>query len=92
MFVESVFETSLSFRGVLRCLTARKLGREQKSERGGGGERRRRFPFSLSPPLPLPFLLSPHFARVQNYENRRGGGGGLAKNATETLATQAILS
>ena len=53
-------------------LDAREMGRERK--KGGGigrreGERKR-----PSPPLPFPpppcFLLSPHFARVENYENR----------------------
>ena len=57
---------SKRFRVVLRCLTARKLGREQKSERGGGGERRRRFPFSLSPPLSPPFFCSRPISRASN--------------------------
>ena len=45
---------------------------ENEKREGGGEERGRKVTFAYSP-LPLPsslFLLSPHFARVQNYENR----------------------
>ena len=41
-------------------LDTREMGREQKQ----GGERRRRFPFSLSPPLPPPFFCSRPISRV----------------------------
>ena len=82
------------FRVVVRCLTARKLGRDRSKKakeagEGRGGEGKGFLsPSLLHPPPPPPFFaLAPFRARPKLRKSFF-----LVKNATETLATQAIHS
>ena len=86
--VASVTVAFFAKKPIFAVLDAREMGREQKQ--GGVGEGRgeeAKVSFlPLSSPPPSLFSFSPHFARVQKYENRLFS----AENSTETLATQAI--